>query len=168
MSDAAPTVSEKKASKRKKSSSRKKRRKARGGRVTSQDGEDEDDYNPSDSGLRDGDDLQADEDGDFEMVEDDASTTKGTRGAIDPSAKVHVKAEQNEQDLPRTRPTSVPPESSPHVEDTGPGIPIVVDDDEEPKPKLALDLKYRAFPNFNRCLCVVVEPWPSQTSGSYS
>jgi len=160
-------VTEKKAGKQKKSSSRKKRRKARGRTATGQNGEDEDDYNPSDSGLRNGGDLQADEDGDFEMAEDlDASTTKGTRGAIDPTAKVDVKVEQNEQDLPQTRPTSAPTESS-HVEDTGPGNPIVVDD-EEPKPKLALDLKYRAFPNFNRCLCVVVEPWPPQTSGSYS
>lgn len=165
-SDPAPTATEKKAGKQKKSSSRKKRRKARGGRATGQNGEDEDDYNPSDSGLRDGDDLQADEDEDFEVAEDlDASTTQRTRGSIDPTPKVHVKAEQNEQDLPQTQPASVPTESS-HVEDTGPGIPIVVDDDEEPKPKLALDLKYRAFPNFNRCLCVVVEPWPSQTSGS--
>jgi hypothetical protein len=161
-------VTEKKAGKQKKNSSRKKKRKARGGRATGQSGDDEDDYNPSDSELRDGDDVRADEDEDFEMVEDlDASTTKGTRGAIDPTAKVHVKVEQNEQDLPQTRPTGVPTESS-HVEDTGPGIPIVVDDDEEPKPKLALDLKYRAFPSFNRCLCVVVEPWPPQTSGSYS
>jgi hypothetical protein len=168
-SDAAPTVTEKKAGKQKKSSSRKKRRKARGGRATRQNGEDEDDYDPSDSGLRDDDDdLQADEDGDLEMAEDlDASTTKGTRGAIDPTPKAHVKVEQNEQDLPQTRPTSVPTESS-HVEDTGQKTPIVVDDEEEPKPKLALDLKYRAFPNFNRCLCVVVEPWPPQTSGSYS
>jgi len=167
-SEAAPTVTEKKAGKQKKSTSRKKRRKARGGRATGQNGEDEDDYNPNDSGLRDDDDLQADEDGDFEMAEDlDASTTKETREAIDPTAEVHVKVEQNEQDLPQTRPTSVPTESS-HVGDTGPGIPIVVNDDEEPKPKLALDLKYRAFPNFNRCLCVVVEPWPTQTSGSYS
>jgi len=167
-SGAEPTVTEKKAGKQKKSSSRKRRRKPRGGRATGQDGEDEDDYNPSDSRLRDGDDLQADEDGDFEMTDElDASTTKGTRGAIDPTAKVHVKSEQDEQDLPQTRPTTVPTESSP-VEDTGPGTPIVVDDDEEPKPKLALDLTYRAFPNFNRCLCVIVEPWPPQTSGSGS
>lgn len=167
-SDSAPTVTEKKAGKQKKSSSRKKRRKVKGGRATGQNEED-DDYNPSDSGLRDGDDIQADENGDFEMTDDlDASTTKGTRGANDPTAKVDVKVEQNEEDLPQTRPTTSVPTESSHVEDTGPGIPIVVDDDEEPKPKLALDLKYRAFPNFNRCLCVVVEPWPSQTSGSYS
>ena len=168
-SDAAPTVTEKKAGKQKKGSSKKKRRKARGGRATEQNGEDQDDYNPSDSGLRDDDDLlQADEEGDIEIVEDsDASTTKGTRRATDPTATVHVKAEQNEQDLPQTQSNSAPTESS-HAEDTGPGTPIVADDDEEPKPKLALDLKYRTFPNFNRCLCVVVEPWPSQTSGSHS
>lgn len=176
-SDAAPTVTEKKAGKQKKSSSTKERRKARGGKATGQNGgdedEDEDDYNPGDSGLRDSDDQQVDEDGDFEMGEDlDASTTKGTGGTIDPTAKVHVKVEQNEQDPPQTRPTSILPTESSHVEDTGPVIPIVVDDDDdEPKPKLALDLKYQAFPNFNRCLCVVVEPWPlrpPQTSGSYS
>ena len=168
--DVAPAVTEKKAGKQKRGTSKKKRRKARGGRATGQDGEDEDDYNLSDSGLgqRDDDELQADEDEDVEMPEDlDASTTKGTPGAIDPTAKAHVKVEQNEQDLPQTRSTSAPTGSS-HVEDTSPGNPIVVDDDEEPKPKLALDLKYRAFPNFNRCLCVVVEPWPSQTSASYS
>jgi hypothetical protein len=45
-------------------------------------------------------------------------------------------------------------------------IDMKVDEDEEPKPKLALELKYRAFSNFNRCLCVVVEPWPPQRSGS--
>jgi len=177
-SDAAPTVAEKGASKQKKSSSKKKRRKgpSRGGRATGQNGEDEDedDYNPSDSGLRDSDGLQADEDEDFEAAEDlDANTTKGTGGTVDSTAKVHVKVERNEQDPPQTRPTtSVLPTESSHVEDTGPVIPIVVDDDdEEPKPKLALDLKYQAFPNFNRCLCVVVEPWPPrppQTSGSYS
>jgi hypothetical protein len=169
---ATPTVTEKKSGKQKKRSSRKRGRKTRGRRATGQNGEDEDDYNPSDSGLRDGpdDDLQADEDGDVEMAEDlDAShgtTTKGTRGSVDPTANVHVKAEQDEQGLPQTQPTSAPTKPS-HVEATGPGIPIVVDE-EEPKPKLALDLKYRAFPNFNRCLCVVVEPWPPQTSSSGS
>jgi hypothetical protein len=102
------------------------------------------------------------------MADDlDASTTKGTRGATDPTEKVRVKVEENEQDVPQTKSSSMTTESS-HVEDTGPGIPIVVDDDDEAKPKLALDLKYRAFSNFNRCLCVVVEPWPPQTSGSFS
>ena len=102
------------------------------------------------------------------MAEDlDArTTTEGMRGAIDPTPKAHVKAEQDEQGLPQAQPTSAPTEPL-HVQATGPGIPIVVDE-EEPKPKLALDLKYRAFPNFNRCLCVVVEPWPPQTSGSGS
>ena len=166
--DAAPTLTAKKTGKQKKNSSGKKRRKTRGGRATGQNGEDEDEYNPNDLGLRDGDGLQADEDGDIEMAEDlDAGTIERPRGAIDPTTDVDVKVEQNEQDLPQTQPTSVPTESS-RVEDTDPGIPIVVDDDEEPKPKLALDLKYRAFPNFNRCLCVVVEPWLPQTSGSYS
>lgn len=166
-SDVTPAVTEKKVGKQKKSSSRKKRRKARGGRATEQDGEDDDDYDPSDSGLHD-DDLQADGDRDFEMADDlDAGTTEGTRGAVDPTENVHVKVEQNEQDFPQTRLTSAPTESS-HVEDTNSGIPIEVDDDEEPKPKLALDLKYRTFPNFSRCLCVVVEPWPPQSSGSHS
>ncbi len=171
-SDVAPTVTEKQAGKKKKSSSGKKRRKARGGRATGQHSEDEDDYHPSDSGLRDSGDLQEDDDGDFEMADDlDASTTKGTRGATDPTEKVRVKVEENEQDVPQTnlKSSSMTTESS-RVEDTGPGIPIVVDDDDddEAKPKLALDLKYRAFSNFNRCLCVVVEPWPPRTSGSFS
>jgi len=46
------------------------------------------------------------------------------------------------------------------------GVDAKVDEDEEPKPKLALELKYRTFSNFNRCLCVIVEPWPPQRSGS--
>jgi hypothetical protein len=46
------------------------------------------------------------------------------------------------------------------------GVDARVDEDEEPKPKLALELKYRTFSNFNRCLCVIVEPWSPQRSSS--
>ncbi|KAI0307285.1 hypothetical protein B0F90DRAFT_549097 [Multifurca ochricompacta] len=42
------------------------------------------------------------------------------------------------------------------------GTLIEIGDDDEPKPKLTLELQYRAFTNFKRCLCVVVEPWPPQ------
>jgi hypothetical protein len=127
------------------------------------DGEDEDDYHPSDSGLIDDDDPQVDGDGDSETAENtNTGTAKGTRGAAGSIAGVHVKVEEDEQDTPQTKSSGLT-ESS-HAEDTG--IPIEVDDDDEPKPKLALELKYRAFSNFNRCLCVVVEPWPPQPSSS--
>ncbi|KAI0036755.1 hypothetical protein K488DRAFT_40519 [Vararia minispora EC-137] len=33
-------------------------------------------------------------------------------------------------------------------------------DEEEPKPKLAVELRYQGFSLSGRCLCVVVEPWP--------
>lgn len=145
----------------KESSSGKKRRKARGDRVPGGNG---DDYHPNDSELCDSDDPQVVEDSDSEAAEDlDSTTTKRTRGATGPTARVYVKVEENEQDTPQTKPPNVSKES-PHVGDAG--TSIVVDEDEEPKPKLALDLKYRAFSNFNRCLCVVVEPWPPQSSNS--
>lgn len=146
----------------KEGSSRKKKRKARGGRAA-RGGNDNDagDYHPGGSELVDGDGPQVDEDGDSETAEDlITSSTKGTLGATEPTASVHVKVEEDEQDTPQTKLSSITAESS-HVED-----PIRVDDDDEPKPKLALDLKYRAFSNFNRCLCVVVEPWPPQPSNS--
>jgi hypothetical protein len=34
-------------------------------------------------------------------------------------------------------------------------------DEEEEKPKPALQLKYKGFSIYGRCLCVVVEPWPT-------
>jgi len=95
-----------------------------------------------------------------------ASITKESRGTSNPTAKGHVKVVEDEQGATQAKSSNMTTLSS-HVEDTDPGIPIVVDDDDEPKPKLALDIKYRAFSNFNRCLCVVVEPWPPQPSGSY-
>jgi hypothetical protein len=90
-------------------------------------------------------------------------TTKGTAGVTDETTRVDVKVEEDEHGLPQIKPSSSTAESS-HIEDTG--EPIEVDEDDEPKPKLALELKYRAFSNFNRCLCVVVEPWPPQRSAS--
>lgn len=45
------------------------------------------------------------------------------------------------------------------VETEPPEIELVVDE-EEPKPKPLLQLKYRGFNIFGNCLCVVVEPWP--------
>jgi hypothetical protein len=132
--------------------------------ATEENDKDEDDYHPSDSGPIDSDDPQADEDGEIEIVQDlNTSTTKGTRGATESTERVHVKEEEDEEDIPQTK-TSSTTEQSSHAEDTG--ISIEMDDDDEPKPKLALELKYRAFSNFNRCLCVVVEPWPPQPSYS--
>jgi hypothetical protein len=159
----SPVATSNEPAEQKKNSSRKKRPKPRTGRAMRGDGEDEDDYHPSDSGLIDDDDPQMDGDGDSETAEDtNTGTAKGTRGAAGSIAGVHVKVEEDEEDIPQTKSSGLT-ESS-HAEDTG--IPIEVDDDDEPKPKLALELKYRAFSNFNRCLCVVVEPWPPQPSSS--
>jgi hypothetical protein len=85
--------------------------------------------------------------------------TEGTRGvtAEDTSADVPVKVEEDER------------HGLPQIESSHVGVadaPIEVDEDDEHKPKLALELKYREFSNFNRCLCVVVEPWPPQHSGT--
>lgn len=43
---------------------------------------------------------------------------------------------------------------------------IHIEDDEEPKPKLSLQLKYQGFQIHGHCLCVVVEPWPLIRSAS--
>ena len=48
----------------------------------------------------------------------------------------------------------------------GPEVVIEVEDDEEPKPKLSLQVKYQGFHIYGRCLCVVVEPWPPIRSAS--
>ena len=161
----SPVATSNEPAEQKKNSSRKKRPKPRTGRAMRGDGEDEDDYHPSDSGLIDDDDPQVDGDGDSETAEDtNTSTAKGTRGAAGSIAGVHVKVEEDEQDVPQTKSSSLTKSS--HAEDTGIPIEVDDDDDDEPKPKLALELKYRAFSNFNRCLCVVVEPWPPQPSSS--
>ena len=160
----SPATTSSRPAEKKESYTKKKGRKTREGRAAEENDKDEDDYHPSDSGPIDSDDPQEDEDGEVEIVEDsNTSTTKGTREATESTAGVYVKEEENEQVIPQTKPSSITEESS-HTEDTG--IPIEVDDDDEPKPKLSLELKYRSFSNFNRCLCVVVEPWPPQPSGS--
>jgi len=141
-----------------------KSRKIRRRRETGGNGDDEEDYHAGDSESFGGDDLSADEDGEFEMSEIlNKGTTKGTAGVTDETTRVDVKVEEDEHGLPQIKPSSSTAESS-HIEETG--EPIEVDEDDEPKPKLALELKYRAFSNFNRCLCVVVEPWPPQRSAS--
>lgn len=147
------------------SSSRTERRKVRRGTATGGNGQDEEDDHTSGSELFGSDDLQADEDGDFETAEDiDLAATKRTSNATEVTTRaVDVKVEEEEQRLPQTKPSTATTESV-HVEDTG--ISVEMDDDEEPKPKLALELKYRGFSNFNRCLCVIVEPWPPQPSDS--
>ncbi|KAI0251278.1 hypothetical protein BJV78DRAFT_477167 [Lactifluus subvellereus] len=136
-----------------------KRRKTRGSKTTERSEEDEEEdenYHPSDSDLFDDHDLEVDEDGDFEAEEDPhASTTKGTRSTTEVNAEVDVKMEEDEQ---RSHTTG----KSSRVE--GAGSSLEMGDDDEPKPKLTLELKYRAFSNFNRCLCVVVEPWVPQRS----
>ncbi|KZV76140.1 hypothetical protein PENSPDRAFT_646678, partial [Peniophora sp. CONT] len=51
--------------------------------------------------------------------------------------------------------------------DTGAAQQMTFDvDEEEPKPKLAVQLKYQGFNITGRCLCVVVEPWPPVRSAS--
>ena len=135
--------------------SRTKGRKARGRRVAAGNSEEED-YRPSDTELSGSDNPRLEENEEFETRKDsDMDTTEGTQGITDEDASADVKAEEDEHHgLPQT-------ESS-HV--GGADAPIEVDEDDEPKPKLALELKYREFSNFHRCLCVVVEPWPPQHS----
>ncbi|KAI0320665.1 hypothetical protein OF83DRAFT_1052715 [Amylostereum chailletii] len=43
---------------------------------------------------------------------------------------------------------------------------VIEIDDEEPKPKLALQLKFQGFSVQGRSLCVVVEPWPPMRGAS--
>ena len=42
----------------------------------------------------------------------------------------------------------------------------LVEDDEEPKPKPILKLRYHGFSIHGRCLCVIVEPYPPLRSGT--
>lgn len=44
------------------------------------------------------------------------------------------------------------------MEDATFNLPI---DEEEEKPKPALQLKYKGFSIYGQCLCIVVEPWPT-------
>ena len=81
----------------------------------------------------------------------DSGSAKGTRGTNE--TITDVKVEDDERGLLTAA------EKLAHGEDAGTSSEMR--DDDEPKPKLALELKYRSFSNFSRCLCVVVEPWPS-------
>jgi hypothetical protein len=116
------------------------------------------DYSPSDSEFSDDRVLQVDGDGDTEMAEgSDSGAAKGMRGVEATTDLADVKVEEDERGLSQTVPLTAAQKLS-HVEDAG--ISSEMRDDDEQKPKLALELKYRSFSNFNRCLCVVVEPWP--------
>ncbi len=84
----------------------------------------------------------------------DSGVARGTKKAA--ADLVNIK-EEDERDLSQTVPLNTAQKLS-HVEDAGNSNEM--GDDDEQKPKLALELKYRSFSNFNRCLCVVVEPWP--------
>ena len=112
------------------------------------------DYSPSDSEFSDDHVLQVDEDGDTEMAEgSDSGAAKGTRATNEATTDlIDVKVEEDERGLLTAA------QKLARGEDAG-TFSEMRDDDEE-KPKLALELKYRSFPNFSRCLCVVVEPWP--------
>ncbi|KAI0304229.1 hypothetical protein BC826DRAFT_1101093 [Russula brevipes] len=152
---------------KKTSLSRAKKRKARRGRAGGEDSEDEEDLDSNGSDPFVSDDLPADEDedGDIEMTEDlDTNTRKGTRRVVEVTASVDVKMEEDEQGLPQTEPSATTTGPSHVGEATTTSVEL--DEDDETKPKLALELKYRAFSNFSRCLCVVVEPWPPQRSGT--
>ncbi|KAH9062826.1 hypothetical protein EDB87DRAFT_267634 [Lactarius vividus] len=138
------------------SSSRTKKRVSRRGKAARKNNEgDNQDYSPSESESSD-DVLQVDEDGDTEMAEgSDGSAAKRTHGANEATTEsIDVKVEEDEQGLAQTATA----QKSSHVGDAGTSNEM--QDDEEQKPKLALELKYQSFSNFKRCLCVVVEPWP--------
>jgi len=75
-----------------------------------------------------------------------------------PSDTVTVKDEPSDPDIVLMPGTdarvddAMVPQTTMHIE---------IEDDEEPKPKLALRLQYQGFSIPERCLCVVVEPWPA-------
>ncbi|KAI0269108.1 hypothetical protein BC834DRAFT_864789 [Gloeopeniophorella convolvens] len=90
--------------------------------------------------------LESDETGDVAMEEGPRVSPPATAGA-----DIVVKEEDGaQQSAPASGSTTF----------------IEINDDDEPKPKLALQLKYQGFSIFGRCLCVVVEPWPPQRSGT--
>ena len=89
------------------------------------------------------------------MVEDsDSGAAKRTRGTKTVATDLidNVKVEEGEEGLLT--------EAQKLAHSEGAGTSSEMRDDDEQKPKLALELKYQSFSNFNRCLCVVVEPWP--------
>lgn len=92
---------------------------------------------------------------DFEMLDDYAADETRYSGKRTPADEPVVKEEAEE----------VPLNSTPAL--GGMAEPITFDvDEEEPKPKLAVQLKYQGFNITGRCLCVVVEPWPPVRSAS--
>ena len=175
MLDTEPTLppsSKSQANEQKKSSSTKKRRGSpssrtknrvsRKGKAARKNNEGDDlDYSPRNSEFSDDNVvLQVDGDGDTEMAEgSDSGATKGMRsGAREVTTDLtDVKVEEDERGLSQTALLTAAQKLS-QVEDEGTSSEMR--DDDEQKPKLALELKYRSFSNFNRCLCVVVEPWP--------
>ncbi|KAF8528959.1 hypothetical protein BU17DRAFT_36998 [Hysterangium stoloniferum] len=46
------------------------------------------------------------------------------------------------------------------------GLNVDGEDVEEEKPKMAMKVTYQGFTIYDRCLCIVVEPWPSLTGGA--
>lgn len=87
--------------------------------------------------------------------------------AMDHSAEIltTVKQEDTERSLESTMETALDSETV--VVTSEPSRPLIeVDDEDDKKDKLALKLKYQGFNIFGRCLCVVVEPWPSIRSAT--
>ncbi|KAI9448160.1 hypothetical protein H4582DRAFT_66688 [Lactarius indigo] len=136
-------------------SSRTKKHASRRGKAARKNNEGDDlDYSPSEPESSDV--PQVDGDGDTEMAEgSDGGAAKRMRGTNEATTdSIDVKVEEGEEGLAQTATA----QKSSHAEDAGTSNEMR--DDDEQKPKLALKLKYRSFPNFKRCLCVVVEPWP--------
>ena len=87
----------------------------------------------------------------------------------DPDAPVVPKSEEVEPSLSEI-PHRDPSEDVPLEEDIEP-VPSamdveLIDEDEEPKPKPILNLRYHGFTIHGRCLCVIVEPWPPLRSAT--
>ncbi|KAI9466890.1 hypothetical protein BJY52DRAFT_27577 [Lactarius psammicola] len=142
------------------SPSRTKKRASRKRKAVRKNNEGDDlDYSPSDSEFSEDHVLGVGGGGDIEMAEgSDSGAAKGVTGTNKATADlIDVKVEEDERGLPQTVSLTAAQKSS-HAEDAG--APDEMREDDEQKPKLALELKYRSFSNFNRCLCVVVEPWP--------
>lgn len=164
-----PPTSKPQANEQKKSSSTRKRplsqtkkrarRKGKAPRKNKNNEGDDLDYSPSDAEFSDDHVSQVDGDGDTEMEEgSDSGPAMGKRGTKEATTDaIDVKVEEDERGLSQTGPLTAAQKLS-HVEAAKTSNEMR--DDDEQKPKLALELKYRSFSNFNRCLCVVVEPWP--------
>ncbi|KAL1946877.1 hypothetical protein VTO73DRAFT_14981 [Trametes versicolor] len=91
---------------------------------------------------------------------------------LGPGAPVHLKVEEAEPSLADMAPPPQPIDidDAEVAEDEPVDEPamdvVLVDEEEEVKPKPILKLSYHGFNIHGRCICVIVEPWPPLRSGT--